>query len=183
MNLRAGLPAYIGPIGLQRLALAAYRRLKQVIIAPHDRTDAVHQKPCGLHAAIEGPLYLPGANPLLAGANQMDHLQPKAQREVAILENRTNPHGKGLPTGIALAKARAARLTLKPPNSSRVSVTTMRANRTVRPKVRFDKDERRVFAMEVGSGQNLRAWSRLFGHNGRVAFGRAAGTEIPSGGG
>ena len=26
----------------------------------------------------------------------------------------------------------------------------------------------------------VRAWSRLFGHNGRVTFGRAAGTEIPS---
>jgi hypothetical protein len=45
-----------------------------------------------------------------------------------------------------------------------------------RPAAFPDSERTRLFVA-------VRAWSRLFGHNGRVAFGRAAGTEIPSRGG
>src|SRR5205085_7980728 len=109
----------------------------QVVIPLHDLANAMGQEPCGFHAALESALDLPGAHSLLAGADQLDRLQPQPQREVAILENRADPHGKGLATGVALAKPGAARLALKPADPIRVNVAAMRANRPVRPQFRL----------------------------------------------
>src|SRR4051812_22462140 len=90
--------------------------------------DAMHQEPSGFHAAIERPLNLSSADALLALANKVDRLQPKMQREMAVLEDRADPHGKGLAAGVALAEARAARLALKASNPCRIDVAAMRAN-------------------------------------------------------
>ena len=41
------------------------------------------QKPGGFHAAIQHPLNLAGADAFLAGAHQVDDLQPQMQRQMA----------------------------------------------------------------------------------------------------
>ena len=112
------------------------------------------QEPRGLHAAIKRALDLSSAHPLLAGADQLDRLEPEPQREVAILEDRADPHGKGLATGIALAEAGSARLALKPADLRRINIAAMRTNRPVRPQHRLYIGEGRFFVMKVGRGQN-----------------------------
>lgn len=54
------------------------------------------EKPSGLHAAIEHPLNLPGRDTFLRAAKQVDDLQPQTQRQVAVLEDRADPHREGL---------------------------------------------------------------------------------------
>ena len=61
--------------------------------------------PRSFHATAKHPLKLPRADAFLAGAKQMDGLQPHAKRQVTILENRTLAYGKGLAAGVALVKA------------------------------------------------------------------------------
>ena len=53
----------------------------------HGLADTMPEEPRGLHAAIEHPLNLPGRNAFLAGAHEVDDLQPKVQRQMRGLEN------------------------------------------------------------------------------------------------
>lgn len=105
-----GLAADIGEIRLKGLALAAHRRANAILGGLHDLADAVGEEPSGFHAALEGPLNLAGADPLLAGVDELDRLQPQMQWEVAVLKDAADPHGEGLPAGVALAEARTAAL-------------------------------------------------------------------------
>jgi hypothetical protein len=73
-HLGARLAADKGQIRLNGLALSTHRR--RVCGTLHNLANAMHQKPRGFHAAIEGPLNLPGADSLLAGVNELDRLQP-----------------------------------------------------------------------------------------------------------
>ena len=71
----------------------------------HRKADTVPKVPRGFHAASKHPLKLPGADAFLAGAKQVDGLQPQVQRQVTILEDRTHAHGERLAAGVALAQA------------------------------------------------------------------------------
>ena len=48
--------------------------------------------------------------PFLLASDELDRLKPQMQREVAVLEDGADPHGEGLPAGVALAEARTAAL-------------------------------------------------------------------------
>ena len=89
LHLGSRLAADEGHVDLQSLAFASDGRQPRPLA--HDFADAVHEEPSGLHAAIEGPLDLPGPNALLAGANELDRLQPKMQRKMAVLEDGADP--------------------------------------------------------------------------------------------
>ncbi len=115
--------------------------------------NAVSKVPSGFHAAAKGPLKLAGADAFLGRAKQMDGLEPQPKRQMAVLKDRAHPHGEGLAALVALAQARTSGLALKAADLGRIGVTAMGANRTIRPKVRFDVLESSVFAVETVSGK------------------------------
>jgi hypothetical protein len=83
----------------------------------------------------------------------MDRLQPKAQRQVAILENGANSNRKLLAAAVALAKARTRGFTRQTPNLVARGLA-MWAYRAIRPKPGFHVLESGLLAMEMGGGKN-----------------------------
>ena len=82
-------------------------------VGAHSLTDAMSKEPSGLHAALKHSLYLASRNAFLAGAHQMNNLQPEMQRQVRGFENGSNPDGKGLLAGIALVQSDPGGLTVQ----------------------------------------------------------------------
>lgn len=116
--------------------------------------DAMRQKPSGFHAANEHPLNLPGRNAFLAGAHQMDDLQPKMQRQVRGLEDRPLAHRERLAALIAFAKAETGGLAGKLADALGIGIATMRAAWTMRPKLAFDVSESGGFGLELRGIEN-----------------------------
>jgi hypothetical protein len=140
-----------GFVGFHGLASAAHGASCAGV---HGEADAVAKVPSGFHAATEHPLKLAGRHAFLAGAQQMDGLQPQPQRQMAILENGADPHGERLPAGVAFAQARPGGLASEAADALLINVAAMRANRTIRPKLAFDIFERGVLAVEAVIGKN-----------------------------
>jgi len=153
-DLGSWLATDIGHIGFKGFSFAAHRGGHPIAGALHDLADAMSEEPSGLHAAIKRPLNLPGADALLAGDDQLNGLQPRVQREMAVLENRADPHGKGLAAGVALAEAGTAALAGQAANGLLINVSAMRANRAFRPKVGFDEGKSGFLVVEMRGGQN-----------------------------
>ena len=130
----AALPEYFKAIRLHRLA------------------DAVPHEPRGFEGHAEGAVQLVGADALLAGCDQEDGLQPKAQRNMARLEDGPNLHGKRLTAVIALVGAYAGALADHLADS--LKTAAMRANGTIWPDARFYKLICRFFIMEVQCGED-----------------------------
>jgi hypothetical protein len=120
----------------------------------HNLADAVGEKPRGLHAAIEGPLNLAGRDTLLAAADKLDGLKPQVKREMAILEDRADPHGEGLAAGVALPQAGAAGLASQAANALLVTIAAMRANRAFRPQVSLDIGESGFLIVKIALDEN-----------------------------
>jgi hypothetical protein len=110
--------------------------------------------PSRLHAAAEDALKLTGGDAFLGTAKQVDGLKPQPQRKVAVLENRANADCEGLTAGVALPQANAGRFALKSAELGLIRVLTMRANGTVRPKLRFNVSEGRYLIVKPCIGQN-----------------------------
>jgi len=110
LDFGSRLAADESPIDLKSLAFAADWRTDSIFRALHDLTDFMVQKPGSLHAAIEGPLYLPRRDAFLARHDKLDGLQPQVKGEVAILKDAANSHRKGFTAGVALPQARTAAL-------------------------------------------------------------------------
>jgi len=120
--------------------------------------------PSGFHAAAKHPLKLARADTFLAGAKQMDGLQPHSQGKVAILENRALAHRKGRATArIALAQADhgdafgvfLAGLGMDVQATDFLCPrAAMRANRSFGPKLAFDVIKRGLLAKEPGVGKD-----------------------------
>jgi hypothetical protein len=128
--------------GLSRAAQLASR-----FAGVHRQPNPMAEKPSGFHAAFEHPLNLSGRNAFLAGAHQMDDLQPKMQRQMRILENRPHANREGLFAGVALAQARARSIAVQAANLR--GFTAMRTNRTFRPLRGFDISEGSRFGLKV----------------------------------
>jgi hypothetical protein len=131
----------------------------------HRFANAMGEEPSGFHAAFEHPLNLPGADPLLAGAHQVDDLQPQMQRQMAVLEDGPHPYGEGLLAGVALAQAHPGGLALKAADPILIRVPAVRADRTLRPHHRFDMGEGGGLSQELWGVQNG------LGH-GAISYGR-----------
>jgi hypothetical protein len=109
------------------------------------------QEPRGFHAAIEHALNLAGADAFLAGAHQVNDLQPQMQRQVAGLKDGPHAHGKGLLAAIALAKARTSGLAIQAAHA--IAAAAMHAYRAVRPEMRFDVSESSGFVLKLGGAE------------------------------
>ena len=142
------LAAYEGFVRLYRLAFAAQGINRSVL---HRFADAMGQEPCSLHAALEHPLNLAGRDSLLAGAHQMDHLQPQVQGKVRRLEDSPDPNSERLPAGVALVQALAGGLTIQLADMI-AGCTTERTVGTIGPKVSFDIRESRILIVEMRGG-------------------------------
>src|SRR3954451_18544165 len=94
------------------------------------------EEPCGLEAAAESALKLAGADPLLAGAHQVDRLKPNPKRDMAGLEDGSHAHGERLAAGVALVETGPGGLALQASDPLRLSA--MLAHRATRPEPRFD---------------------------------------------
>ena len=116
----------------------------------HRFADAMAKEPCGFHAALKHTLDLAGADALLAGAKQVDHLQPQMQRQMRGLKDGPHAHGEWLAAVIALVEAHAGGCASHLADARSISVAAVRADRTVRPKLRFDIGESAFFGLELG---------------------------------
>jgi hypothetical protein len=144
-------PADVGGIGFNELAFTAQR--VQSAARVHSFTNAVGKMPSGFHAAIEHPLNLAGADTFLAGAHQVNNLQPQVQRQMAIFKNGPLPNSEGLTAGIALAKPNPAAFARQPPSALRCRAA-MGANRAIRPQSRLNMRKGSFFIVEMGCAQN-----------------------------
>lgn len=120
-------------------------------VAVHHLADTVPHEPCGFHGAIQQPLNLARREAFFAGAHQVNDLQPKMQRYVRTLEDRSLPHREGLAAKrlVALVEAGARRLALQLTNLLLIAIAAVRAYRTSRPKVRFHERESGFFVLEM----------------------------------
>lgn len=144
------LAADEGFIGLYCLAFAAQRSQRTTL---HGLANAMGQEPSGLHAALQHPLNLPGRDALLAGAHQVDHLQPQMQGQVRGFEDGPDPDGEGFPAGVALVQALPGGLALQPADVI-ARRAAMRAERAIGPQGRLDVCESRILVVEMRCGKN-----------------------------
>ncbi len=122
---------------------------RRKIAGDHRGANAMSKEPSGFHAANEHPLNLASRNALLAGAHQVNDLEPKVQGQVRRLENGFHAHGEGLAAFVALDEPLASGLALHPAQAFLIGVAAMRANRAVRPKTALDISESGIFVLEV----------------------------------
>src|SRR6202044_295930 len=138
-------------IDLNRSPVTAHWR---EIARSHGFPNAVSEEPRGFHAAFENALNLIGRDTFLAGAHQMNDLQPQMQRQVRRLEEGPHAHGKGLATFFAVVEAATGGFALHFLDALRVTVAAMRTNWAVRPKSGLDKFEGSIFILEAIFGKN-----------------------------
>jgi hypothetical protein len=112
----------------------------------------VTEEPRGFHAAPEHPLYLAGRDTFLAGAHEVDDLEPQPQRQVARLEQGANPHGEWLPAAVALVKAGTGAFASE--LAYALPLPAMVADRAIGPQPGFDIGESGFFIVEVRLREN-----------------------------
>lgn len=139
-------------IGLHDLPSATKRRGEDVMLVNHGFTDAMSEEPCGLHGALQHPLDLAGADALLAGAHQMNDLQPQVKWQMGRLEDGPLANGELPFAGIALVQADPGGFAGQATNA--VGLTAMRADGAVRPKLAFDVSESGFFGLKVRGVEN-----------------------------
>jgi len=147
-----GLAPYVGFVNLDNPASATERLGEDTPILGHGFANAMAQKPCCFHAAAKHALNLPGRNAFLAGAHQVNDLQPQVQRQMRGFKDRAHPHRKGFLARIALVQARTGRLALQTANAGRT--LAMRANGAIRPKPRFNESEGGFLVHKMQGVQN-----------------------------
>ncbi len=147
LDLDALLAADEGFINLDSAARSAERAK---VAAAHRLADTMPEKPSGFHTARKHPLNLIGRNAFLAGAHKVDNLKPKAQRKVRTLEDSSLSHSELTTAVIANVKAKASGIAMHLANTFRITISTVRANWAVRPKLALDIRESGSFIVEAG---------------------------------
>lgn len=148
-KLLARVATDIGFVGFESNLGAAERRNDNAVLFGHGLADTMAKEPRGFHAAIEHPLNLAGRNALLAGAHQVNDLEPQMQRQMRGFEDGSHANGKGLAALVALDETLAGGLALHTAQPLFVGISAMMANRPVRPKTAFEISESGVFVLEV----------------------------------
>jgi hypothetical protein len=148
LNLKSVFAANVGFVDLHNAASSAHWRESSVA---HCLTDAVGKKPSGFHAARKHPLDLIGGDTFLAGAHQVDNLEPQMQRKVGTLKDGPLSDGE-LPLAlVALVKAKASSLAFHLASALSVGIAAMRANWTIWPKPTLDIRESSFLVEELGA--------------------------------
>jgi hypothetical protein len=137
----------IGFVGLDGLTFAADRAAVVLYSLP----DAMAQEPGGFHAAAKHSLKLPGADAFLAGAHQVDDLEPQVQRQVAGFEDGAHADSERLLAGVALAEAGPSSFPAQAADAA--GLAAMRADRAIGPEPRLNIFERSGFVLQVRSEQ------------------------------
>lgn len=119
----------------------------------HGFPDAHGHKPSGLEGDAHSPVDLVGADPLFAGCDQVDGLQPDMERHMAALEHGANLHGEWLHAGVALPQTGPGGLTVQALGLT--DDAAFRANRLpIRPDARLKKGEGGALILEMCGGEN-----------------------------
>ena len=108
--------------------------------------------PCGFHAATKHSLKLAGRNSFLAGAHQVDDLEPEMQGQMAAFKDGPHTHGKGLTAGVALVQADPGGLALH--GAGLAQNAAMGAGTAIGPKVGLHIGESRFLGLEMGGIQD-----------------------------
>lgn len=118
----------------------------------HGLADTVTHEPSSFEGHAKGTMQLVGANALLAGRNQEDGLQPKAQRDMAGLEDGPYLDGKGLTAVIALVGSYTGALATHLADALKTAAVW--ADRAVRPYASLYEFVGRFFVVELGFRKN-----------------------------
>src|ERR1700733_10409364 len=145
------LAANVGFIRFDYTAVRSHEARRSI---GHRQANTVPHEPRSLQGHSEHAPKLIGANTFLAGRYEEDRLQPKVQRNVAVLENGLYANGKGLAAVIALEHAKAGALAVQPANA--LVATPVLADRAVRPDTGFHECKGRRLVVEVKCRNNRR---------------------------
>jgi hypothetical protein len=119
----------------------------------HGFADTMTQEPRGLHATVEGSLKLTSADPFLAGAEQIDGLEPYPHWDVARLKHSSDLDGERRPASIALVETGTIGFASQPTNVF-CRCSAMRANRTGRPQSSLNEFVGSFLIMEMSGGKD-----------------------------
>ena len=136
---------YEGLIDLDNAAAGTERHM---IASTHRLTYTMVDEPSGFQGHTEGTVQLVRANPLLAGADQEDRLQPDMKLDVAGLEDGPDFDGEWLAADIALVGAYAGALALQLADAFKGAA--VRAYALFGPDPSLDKFICCFFVVEVG---------------------------------
>jgi hypothetical protein len=141
-----------GFINFNRAAFATEWRH---IAGTHCFANAMRHEPCALESDAKGAMQLIRANAFLAGRDQEDRLQPKAQRDMAGFKYSADFHSEGLAAVIALVSTYASAFALHLADA--FYTAAMRAYRTFRPDAGFNESVGGFFVVKV--------WLRKYAHD------------------
>lgn len=150
----ARLAANVGFVGFDDPVLTAERA---AVVADteisHCLSDAMAEEPSRFHAALEGALKLAGADALLAGAHQVDSLQPHTQWHMARFHDGADFDRKGLAAGIALTETGSGRFAVQSADAL-LGCAAVRADRAIWPEPRFNEGVGGFLAVEMCFGKD-----------------------------
>jgi len=138
----------VGFIGFDRLASAANRA--SISARGHRQPNPMTDEPCRFHAAAQHALELARADAFLAGAHQVDRLQPDGHLDMAVLENGADLDRELLAAFLAVTQAGARRFAVELMDAGRIAVTAVRADRAGRPQPSLDIGVGGFFVFELG---------------------------------
>ena len=118
----------------------------------HCQTNTMRHEPSGLEGDAKGAVKLVAGNALLAGAHQVDSLQPEVHGDVASLKDGADLDGEGLAARIALIGADTGRSAVH--FAGPFTFATMRADPAIRPNPRLNIGVSGGFIVELRTGKN-----------------------------
>lgn len=165
LPLESRLAADVGFIGFHGLAIRAERRFvgRQL----HRKADTMGKMPSRLDLDTEFTGNLKRADAFLAAGHQVKRHQPFRERQVRIFKNRADPNRVLLPALFALVKPRSARFLRFRFRRQlvRFFALAMRADRAIRPELRFDEFAGfRLIGEKVRQGRKIQKSVDVVGH-------------------
>lgn len=144
-----GLVSFDGARGAGHAVDPAHRSKRAVA---HGLADTVREEPRALIGDAKRPVDLVAADALLRGTQEVDGLEHLVERDMGALKYGADLDGELL-AALLLGALPQTPAGLGQVVVLRVERTTMRTDRAIRPELRLEVGEGRVFAVQVGVGQ------------------------------